>query len=363
MTSEDTNPMKRVGITICNYNKKEMVCDCIRSVLEQNYRDFDLYVVDNASTDGSAREIRKRFPEGLTLLCNYENLGGSGGFNTGLRKMCEQDYEYLMCVDNDALLDEDAVGELVAFLDAHPECGMAGSKIYHLERPEIVQNFGQAVDFDYFCTEAYYLGRVEDGSMPEFVYADAVPACSLMVRRSVVNEIGLLPEENFLYWDDTEWGYLCNLAGHKVASVGASKACHAMGAKKEDVNTFPTYYACNWIRFFMKFTPREKWVDMAGYFLSSIYEVEFWGNYNEVYSKANTVMAAYDDAIHGVTGKAGPDRIFEMDQDENFSEPYEKVKEEFDRGKELFVYSQLPLFIRQIQKFREGGQRDPANYF
>ena len=345
--------MKRVGITICNYNKKEMVKECIRSVLEQKYRDFDLFVVDNASTDGSVPAIREQFAGKLTLLCNFENLGGSGGFNTGLRAMCKKGYEYLMCVDNDALLDEDAVGELVAFLNAHPECGMAGSKIYHLERPQIVQNFGQTVSFDYFCTEAYYLGQAEDGSM--LMYADAVPACSLMVRRSVVEEIGLLPEENFLYWDDTEWGYQCNLAGYKVASVGASRACHAMGARKEDVSTFPTYYAWrNWIRFFMKYTPRDKWVEMAGFFLSSIYEVEFWGNYNEVYAKANTVMAAYDDAIHGIMGKAGPDRIFEVDQKEGYIEPYEAIRERFNEGKELFIFSQLPLFLRQIQKMHKN---------
>ena len=64
-------------------------------------------------------------------------------------------------------------------------------------------------------------------------------------------------------------------------------------------------------------------------------------------------MAAYDDAIHGVVGKAGIDRIFEMDQGEDYAEPYEEVKEQFDRGKELFVYSQLPLFLRQIRKFRK----------
>ena len=345
--------MKRVGITICNYNKSEMVCKCIEAILEQKYRDYDLFVVDNASTDDSVSVIRDNFSDKVVLLRNYENLGGSGGFNTGLREMMKNDYEYLMCVDNDAMLDEDAVGKLVDFLDSHIECGMAASKIYHLEYPNIVQNYGQTIDFDYYCTEANYFGEKEDGTMPEFVYADAVPACSLMVRRSVIDVIGLLPEENFLYWDDTEWGYKCNQAGYKVASVGASKAAHAMGARREDVNTFPTYYAWrNWIRFFMKYTPEEKWLEMAATFLSSIYEVEFWGNYNEVFSKANTVMAAYDDAIHGIMGKARAGRIFDMDQDDSFVESAEGIEDEYERGRELFVYMQLPLFIRQLKALR-----------
>ena len=125
--------MKRIGIVVCNYNKRELVLECIQALLEQRCRDFDLYVVDNGSTDGSADSIRERYSESLTLLVNDENLGGSGGFNTGLREARKGGYEYLMCVDNDALLDENAVGELMDFLDGHPEVGIAASKIYHLE--------------------------------------------------------------------------------------------------------------------------------------------------------------------------------------------------------------------------------------
>ena len=180
--------------------------------------------MDNASADGSAETIRAAYANRLSLLCNEENLGGSGGFNAGLRAAYEAGHEYLMCVDNDAMLDKDAVGELVRFLDAHNECGMAASKIYHLEEPDFVQNFGQRIDFDFFCTSVDDLNRFEDGSMPDYVYTDAVPACSVMVRRKTVETIGFLPEANFLYWDDTEWCFLCNRAGMKVASVGASKA-------------------------------------------------------------------------------------------------------------------------------------------
>ncbi len=315
--------MKSVGIVVCNYNKRDMALSCIAHILEQSYTDYELFVVDNASTDGSAEAIREAYGGRLTLLCNAENLGGSGGFNTGLRAAYAKGFPYLMCVDNDAMLDKDAVGELVRFLEDHNECGMAASKIYHLEKPDYVQNFGQRIDFDYYCTEVDDLNRFEDGTMPPYVYTDGVPACSLLVRRKTVDRIGFLPEENFLYWDDTEWCLLCNRMGLKVASVGASKAYHAMGAKKEDVNTFPTYYAWrNWISFFIKYTPEEKYIDMAMQFLSSVYETQFVGWYNDVYNKANTVMAAYDDAVHGIVGKAGEGRIFPIDLPEKHYEDF-----------------------------------------
>jgi hypothetical protein len=100
----------------------------------------------------------------------------------------------------------------------------------------------------------------------------------------------------------------------KVASVGTSKALHAMGAKKEDVNTFPTYYAWrNWIHFFSKYTPKEQQEKMTETFLGSVFEVVYAGIHKGEYNKLKTVMLAYDDAIHGVMGKAGENRIFELD--------------------------------------------------
>ena len=127
--------MSDVAIVICNYNKVDMVLRCIRCILDNDFADYDLYVVDNASTDGAPEAIREQFGDRLTLLVNRENLGGSGGFNTGLRAAQEKRYRYYMCVDNDAMLDEHAIGELYRFLESHPEAGMAASKVYHLEEP------------------------------------------------------------------------------------------------------------------------------------------------------------------------------------------------------------------------------------
>lgn len=321
--------MKEVGIVICNYNKENDVLECIQSILESKYTDFDLYVVDNGSMDRSVERIREKYSDKLTLLVNKENLGGSGGFNTGLRKVYEEGYPYLMCVDNDALLDEEAIGNLHAFLEEHDEVGIAASKIYHRENPGYVQQFGQKIDFINYCTEVNYLNEPEDGSMPEYLYVDSVAACSLMIRREMIEKIGFMPEENFLYWDDTEWCYLCNLAGYKVASVGSSKALHAMGAKKEAVNTFPTYYAWrNWLVFFIKYTPEEDLEKMAETFLSFLFDENYQALHNGEHNRAKTVMLAFDDAIHGIMGKAGENRIFELDF--NLS-AYEKLFERTDR--------------------------------
>ncbi len=306
--------MKTTGIVICNYNKCDYVLGCIQSVLESKTDDYDLYVVDNASTDDSVEKIQELYGDRLNLIVNEENLGGSGGFNTGIRKVVSAGYKYVWCLDNDVLVDEEALTYLVKFLDEHEETGMVGSKVYHMENPDYVQQFGITIDFNELCVEAKYLNEFEDGTMPEVVYSDAVAACSVLVRTSLIKEIGPMPEANFLYWDDTEWGYRCNRAGYKVASYGKSKVLHAMGAKKESVNTFPVYYAWrNWINFFIKYTPEEDMERVAETFIQSVFEIVYGGYYRGEYNKAKTVMYAYDDALHGVYGKAPADKIFDID--------------------------------------------------
>lgn len=84
--------MKTTGIVICNYNKKEYVLRCIQSVLESDTQDYSIYVVDNASSDGSADAIRARYGDQVTVLENKENLGGSGGFNRGIRYALSQNH-------------------------------------------------------------------------------------------------------------------------------------------------------------------------------------------------------------------------------------------------------------------------------
>lgn len=119
--------MKELGIVICNYNKSSYVLKCIETVLESEYQDFDLYVVDNASTDDSVKAIRDTYGDCVNVLENSENLGGSGGFNTGLRKVLEKDYKYVCCLDNDVQVTPEAIGSMRDFLEQNGGVGMVGA--------------------------------------------------------------------------------------------------------------------------------------------------------------------------------------------------------------------------------------------
>lgn len=303
----------KIGVVICNYNKCDFVINCITSILNSTYKDIVVYIVDNASIDSSADKIEKIFGNRVTLIRNQENLGGSGGFNTGLRAALKRNHQYLMCVDNDITMDADNIKLLHDFLESHPQVGMAGSKICRMREPERLQEMGADIDFDICMIRPHFKDYLDDDSLPLVQYCDYVPACSLMVRREVIDKVGLMPEENFIYWDDMEWGYRINQAGYRVASYREAIVYHDMGTNSGD-SYFSTYYFWrNRIRFFLKFTPADKKEHMVHVLLESLFQTLYGCYYKGKENQIQVMMYAFDDAVHGTDGKAAEYKILPKD--------------------------------------------------
>lgn len=281
--------MNPIGVVICNYNKKEFVLQCIQSVLESKVHNFDIYMVDNASTDGSVDAVRKNYGEQVTILENKENLGGSGGFNTGLRVVRDKGYSYFMCLDDDASVDENAINELYEYMEKNPDVGMAGARVYHRQFPDYIQQCGLMIDFEHCQAHTLYADRLEDGSLPEVVECDTVATCAVMIRGDAIRttDVGIMPEDNFIYWDDMEWGHRMHLAGYRTVTLATAAALHQMGANVKKPTTFLNYYMWrNRANFFMKYTPEDKLETMSvqalGDFFHAIYESMYRCEHNTI---------------------------------------------------------------------------------
>lgn len=308
--------MKDIGIVICNFNKKEYILNCVQSVLNAKGDNYDVFVVDNASTDGSAEALAEQFGHKITLLVNEENLGGAGGFDTGLEEVLKRDYKYYMLMDNDILVDENAIVSLYDFLEdeKHKDVGMVGSKVYFMDEPDVIWGYGGKIDFKDYVQKDQFKNMKDSDAIPETFYCDYVAACSLMVRADVVKKVGIMPKENFIYWDDMEWGYRFNEAGYKVCVYGKSKIWHKAGGRNAG-NTFIHYYMWrNRIRFFLKVLKPEQREHFADTILTEMFRMIYSVNLKDETNIIKTLMYAFDDAVHGVTGKAKEGRILNRPQ-------------------------------------------------
>ena len=177
-----------LAVVICNYNKKDYVKKNIESLRKQRMKSFDIYVVDNASTDGSASEIEVSYPHDVEMIINKENLGGSGGFNTGLQRAFDEGYKYILLLDNDVVLEENAVGTLFEDMEANPEIGIMGAMILKMDYPDTIQEFAPMVNYSTMTFELNHGGEKNGVKLPHLVDCDYVPACALIVRREVIKK-------------------------------------------------------------------------------------------------------------------------------------------------------------------------------
>lgn len=308
---------KQIGIVVCNFNKEKYIVNCVKSIMNQTINNFDVYVVDNASSDNSVNALKEEFGNTISVLVNKENLGGAGGFDTGLRVALQRDYKYLMLMDNDVVINEDAIEELYKYMESHEDVGLCGAKIYSMDYPNKIMAFGSIVDMNKFEYKDCYAWEEDSKDFPEVNFCDYVPACTLMVRRKVVDQVGIMDERNFIYWDDIDWAKRITMAGYKVCAINKAKVYHKGGGRGAQ-NTFPIYhYIRNNIKYFGSYLDEEMYDAYADAILTYIYQ-RIHGSFSKGrLTYIDSVMKAYYDGIYCTYGKAGEGRIVPIVDENN----------------------------------------------
>ena len=232
---------KKTATLIVNWNKKKYVLALLHT-LKKNMNDdsFDIFVVDNASTDGSVEAICNTFPD-VNLIVNQTNMGGTGGFNSGLKQILQNTfYKYIWLLDNDAQVIPTTLNEMVKAMDKDASIGLAGSRIQDIENTDIIVETGANFRWDTIGVIPVHRNSVN--SPTEIIAVDYVAICSALVRVSAIKKVGLMDERMFLCWDDMDWGLKFKQSGYKVAAVTKSIAYHGSFTERERGDCVNYYY-------------------------------------------------------------------------------------------------------------------------
>lgn len=255
-----------VAIIIVNWNK----CDCVLSLIEQlgnqSYLNYDIIVIDNNSSDNSTERIRNRFAS-VKLIENKKNLGGTGGFNTGLRYALKHTCaKYIWLLDNDAQICVDTLSVLVNFMESHHDAGIVGSKIVNATNKNKIVKLGANINWRTGEVYAVFHNSDNDERTNATVKVDYVPSCSALVRADCLSKTGLMDERYFLYWDDTDLGLCFNRSGFDVYANGLSVAYHPAFTEKAKGLAEKYYLTRNALLFFSKHAPMGKrWILFWGF--------------------------------------------------------------------------------------------------
>lgn len=225
----------RVTAVIVNWNRKHDVIALLDTVSCLVGDPPRVIVVDNASTDDSVAAI-KAHPLEVILVENPANLGGTGGFNTGVRYALKNfDQEFIWLLDNDAKVDPGALTSLIETMEQDPSIAIAGSKILNAHNPSHVVETGARIDWRTASVVPVSRNVANPGNGPGLFDVEYVAICSALFRVSALKHIGLMDERYFLLWDDMDWGVSFSQAGYRVVAVNHSVIYHPPFTEKRSL--------------------------------------------------------------------------------------------------------------------------------
>jgi len=243
-----------LSILIVNWNVRDLLRDCLRSVLmpmsfdadsrtwRLGARHVEILVVDNASGDGSAAMVRAEFPDVSLIACDA-NLGFVGGNNLALERARG---DYLLLLNPDAMVVGDAVEALMSYMDAHPEVGIAGPLLRSVDGavqssrrrfPTLWQALWESTVLEQWFPHNPWARRYRMEDMPAYATqnVDWVTGACLIVRARAAAEVGPLDAHIFMYSEELDWCRRMADAGWRVAFVPEAQVVHYEGRSSTQV--------------------------------------------------------------------------------------------------------------------------------
>jgi len=215
----------KVFVVILNWNGLKDTLECLESVFKLDYPNFQVVVVDNASTDNSVAVIREYYSQ-VIMIENKENLGYTGGNNVAMRYAMQNGADYIWLLNNDTIIELDTLSKLVNIAESSPEVGIISPIIYYYDQPNTIQYCGSYIDW----TNHTIVYQKENNLDVHNEFRNGKNVClwgtALLIKSDVIRKIGYLNEKFYAYWEDTEYSIRSIKGGFKNLLHSNAKIFH-----------------------------------------------------------------------------------------------------------------------------------------
>lgn len=230
-----------VAIILVNYNGADDTIDCIKSLSEIKGIEYEIVVVDNCSSDDSVAKLEQSQEiYTFTLLQAEFNNGFSSGNNIGIEYAKNADYYLLL--NNDTVVEPDFLKKLIEEFQENPKCGATISKILYYSQPDMIWYAGGNFNPKTARSEHYHFNKknnINDALPKKVTFASG---CCLCISKELIERIGLLNEDFFLYEEDAEFCYRITEAGFEIIYVPDSIIYHKVSASTGQGSPMSQYY-------------------------------------------------------------------------------------------------------------------------
>ena len=234
-------PEPLVVCVVLNTDRKADTLECLASLHAGSYRNFRVVLLDNHSADGSIEAVAAAFPD-VQIVRLAENRGYAGNNNVGIRLALEQGADWVFVMNEDIVLAADCLENLIAVAEGDRRIGIVGPMVYHHDEPKVIQSAGGGFSR---LWEGFHYGQDEpdEGRFRVPHPVQWISGCAILVRRQVIEAVGLIDERFFIYWEETEWCLRAGRSGWQVCHVPDARIWHKGVQRDYRPKPTVTYYS------------------------------------------------------------------------------------------------------------------------
>lgn len=236
-----------VYIIVLNYKGKTDTLECINSILDMDYPNYRVILIDNHSLDGSEELFVSTYRDNPQIHCiqTGKNIGYAGGNNVGIKYALEQNADYICILNNDVIVNKDTMGILVDFMEHNSDIGTVGPIICEYKDTMKVQSAGANVNRYKGEHSPSVPDKLREQLQDRIIDCDFITGACMLIKAELIRQIGMIPEEYFLCWEETEWCTKIKKSGKRVVCYGGTWVSHKGGASMNKFDGLEKYY---WIR-------------------------------------------------------------------------------------------------------------------
>lgn len=259
----------KIDLSICivSWNTEALLKECLRSIFERTRGiSYEVFVVDNASKDGTVKMVREHFSD-VSLIVNHENRGFAAANNQAVRLAKGR---HVIFQNPDTVVLGDALQTMVQFMDGHPEAGAVGCKLLNADG-SIQRSTKRLLTSSIILYDNTILGRLpflrgklKNYKMKSFSFdrvedVDAASGAALMVRKSILDEAGLMDEGYFMFFEEMDLCRRVRLKGYKIYFVPTALIIHFGGASRhQNANELVMVGQKSVMRYLSKFESKKR---------------------------------------------------------------------------------------------------------
>lgn len=218
----------KVSAVIPTYNSFNTLKACIISLQKQTIGLMEIIVVDNGSTDGTSKYLRKKFPE-VKLVSLKTNTGVTGGRNSGINKASPKS-DYILFFDHDMVAEKDMVSKLLKVAEENPLIGVVTPKIYYYEDKKRIWSAGTSINL--WTGKIVFRGGRDLGQYEKTEEVPIAPA-AMLVKKEVIKKIGGFDNTYYVTYEDTDFCFRAKADGFKIFYTPSAVAFHKISPTLE----------------------------------------------------------------------------------------------------------------------------------